>query len=103
VLSTPETSRTRSDARRERRRGALEARAKPLTIVYDNPVCGAVLDASPALVRAAPDPPAHSTVVIWKDRRHAAGEAPLEAQRRIVVRDSISAFLEPLASPVEAG
>jgi SAM-dependent methyltransferase len=100
----------------ERIETALTERPHPLTIVYYNPVCGALFDASPALVRAhaitvaddefeqrATRARSHSTVVLWQDRRHAAGEPPPEAQRRIVVLDSMSAALEPLASPIEAG
>jgi hypothetical protein len=40
--------------------------------------------------------------VLWQDRRHAAGEPPPQARRPIVVLNSMTAALEPLASPVEA-
>jgi SAM-dependent methyltransferase len=94
---------------------ALEARSQPITVVYYNPVCGLLFDASPALVRAhaltipyddfelrGSGPRPHSTVVLWQDRRHAAGEPPPQARRPIVVLDSMTAALEPLASPVDA-
>jgi len=100
----------------ERLETTLAGRAHPLTIVYYNPVCGALFDASPALVRAhaisvaddefeqrATRSRSYGTVVLWRDLRHAAGEPSPEAQRRIVVLDNVSAVLEPLASPIEAG
>jgi len=50
------------------------ARAYALSVPYDESEIGFGPDES-------------DTVVIWKDRRHSAGEPSVEARRPIVVRD----------------
>lgn len=76
---------------------ALQSRTEPITVVYCNPVWGALFDASSAFVRAHAlevpfdeletgfRPETRGAVVIWQDRRHATGKPSPEAQRRIVV------------------
>lgn len=80
-----------------------------VTVVYYNPIHGAVFDGSAAFVRAhALEVPyddydrgsnpalSSSAVVIWEDARHARMAAP-DAQRAILVRDVVHAYLAPAA------
>ncbi|GAC1425182.1 MAG: hypothetical protein NVSMB5_19460 [Candidatus Velthaea sp.] len=76
---------------------ALETSDRPITVVYYNPVWGAVFDASPRLCRAHAvsfpydeseigfGPDSGDTVVIWTDRVHSSGAVSAEAARPIVV------------------
>jgi SAM-dependent methyltransferase len=88
----------------------LEQREQPITVIYYNPVSGAVLDASPWLIRAHAlslhcdeseegfAPTATDSVVIWQDRRHAS-KPSAEALRKIVqVEPGIRVELAPAES-----
>jgi SAM-dependent methyltransferase len=88
---------------------ALPNRSKPLTIVYYNPVWGAVFDASPSLKRshaltipyAAAEigfgPDECDSVVIWTDRRFHDDVVSADAAREIIVTtDEWRAELAPL-------
>jgi SAM-dependent methyltransferase len=79
---------------------AMPRRTEPLTIVYYNPVWGAVFDASRVLTRAYAltipydageigfGPDESDSVVIWKDSRFHSGDVSPEAAREIVVIDA---------------
>jgi hypothetical protein len=85
---------------------ALQQRSHPLSIVYYNPVWGALFDASPFLTRAHAlsvpydqseigfGPDVDDSVVIWQDRRFATAPSP-DAGRKIVVVGDWRAELAP--------
>jgi hypothetical protein len=89
----------------------LQQRSHPLSIVYYNPVWGALFDDSPFLVRAHAlsvpfdeneigfGPDGHDTVVIWQDRRFAAAPSP-EARREIIAVGDWRAELAPLGTDI---
>jgi SAM-dependent methyltransferase len=88
---------------------ALQQRSHPLSIIYYNPVWGALFDDSPFLTRAHAlsvpydqsevgfNPDVDDSVVIWQDRRFAAPPSP-EARRKILVVGDWRAELAPLGT-----
>lgn len=93
---------------------ALATRPHAVTVIYYNPVFGAVFDGSPGLVRAhALEVPydefergsgseASSAVVVWEDRRR-AGAPSAGASREILVIDAMHAHLAPAVDDDSGG
>jgi SAM-dependent methyltransferase len=88
---------------------SIVTRAHAVTVIYYNPVFGAVFDGSPGLVRAhalevpydeferGVDVDESSAVVIWEDRRF-AGAPSAGASREILVIDAMHAHLAPVVA-----
>jgi SAM-dependent methyltransferase len=85
---------------------AIATRAHAVTVIYYNPVYGAVFDSMPGLVRAhalevpydeferGVDADESSAVVVWEDRR-SAGAPSAGASREILVIDAMHTHLAP--------
>lgn len=86
--------------------GLANGTIQHLFVVYDNPVCGEVFDSSPLLQRwfasvfaydhheVGYGPELEESVVVWQSRRHARPDVFADRNRRIAVRDRLSAALE---------
>ncbi|QGZ66428.1 class I SAM-dependent methyltransferase [Paraburkholderia acidisoli] len=86
--------------------GLASGAIQHLFVVYDNPVCGEVFDGSPLLRRwfagvfaydhreVGYGPELEESVVVWQSRGHARPDVFADRERRITVKDRMSAALD---------